>query len=308
MIRNLLDVFRPLRWYRNLSMLLGTLLAIKVAGIPSSELFNASHTTSFFISLVGLCLVASGNYGINEILDAQTDRHHPQKKNRAIPSGRISARLVFVISMVLYVTGLSMVAFLNNPMLTFSATLLAVSGFLYNVKPFRFKDRPFLDFSFEALNNPIRLMVGWYAITPTSIPIPASYVLGFWLLGCFLMSAKRFGEIRFIDNKEMAGNYRNSLRYYTESNLLFSMIVSLVGFSFLLGFLCMKYSVDAVLILPFVMVWSVWFFHLAYQENSIVKDPERLFEKKGFLSFSAVSLLAFFYLFYTGNHFLGWIH
>lgn len=307
MLKNILDVFRPLRWYRNLSMVLGALLALKIA----TQLSDPSSTTLFYrfaLSFIAICLVASGNYGINEILDAATDRHHPQKKHRAIPSGRISVPTVFTISILLYVSGLTLITQLHNPMLTFSLSLLAVSGFLYNVKPYRFKDRPFLDFTFEALNNPIRLMVGWYSITPSSIPVPASYILGFWFLGCFLMAAKRFGEIRFIDNKQQAGDYRKSLRFYNEETLLLSMITALVAFSFMLGFLCSKYSVDAILILPFSCVWALWFFHLAYKENTIVKDPERIFEQKGFVLFSVLSLCIFFYLFYSGNQLLAWIN
>lgn len=125
-------------------------------------------------------------------------------------------------------------------MLNFSLCLLALSGLFYNVRPFRFMDRPYLDFSFEAINNPIRLMVGWYLLTPAHIPAPASFVLSFWFLGCFLMAAKRFGERRLIPNPQAATRYRQSLRFYTEQNLLCAMICSLVAFSFLLGFFCMK--------------------------------------------------------------------
>jgi decaprenyl-phosphate phosphoribosyltransferase len=307
MLKNLLDVFRPLRWYRNVSMVLGSLLALRLLGSPISDLFTPNHLQSFIISFIGICLVASGNYGINEILDSETDRHHPKKKERAIPSGRISAQLVAVISVFLYAAGIILVASLGNYMLTLSVVLLLISGILYNVKPFRFKDKPYLDFSFEALNNPIRLMVGWYAITPANQIVPASFVLGFWFLGIFLMASKRFGEIRFIKDPEAAHRYRNSLRYYTQERVLFAMIGALVCFSFMLGALCMKYSVDLILFLPFVAIWVIWFFHLAHQENSIVKDPERVFEQKPFFFYSLATSAVFLYLFYSGNQILGWV-
>lgn len=99
-------------------------------------------------------------------------------------------------------------------------------------------------------------MVGWYSLTPAHVPIPASFVLSFWFLGCFLMAAKRFGERRFLPDPQAAARYRRSLRFYTEQSLLCAMICSLVAFSFLLGFFCMKYGVDAVLVLPFILVWA----------------------------------------------------
>ena len=67
------------------------------------------------------------------------------------------------------------------------------------------------------------------------------------------------------------------------------------------------YSVDLVLILPLIIIWSVWFFHLAYKENSIVKDPERVFEEMPFAIFSLLTLAIFIYLLFSGNHLLSWL-
>lgn len=306
MFKTLIDVFRPLRWYRNAFMLAAVILAIKILNISIRTIFSFPFIYPILVAFAGLCLVASGNYGINEVLDLETDKHHPEKKNRAIPSGRISPVFVICISVVLYAGGLLLVSTINNYMLFISLALLLVSGILYNAKPFRFKDKPYLDFIFEAVNNPIRLMVGWYAVAQPSNLVPASIVSGFWFLGIFLMAAKRFGEIRFIQDKEKAAKYRNSFKYYNEEKLLFSMIAAAMSFSFMLGALSFKYSVDLLVALPFMVSWIIWFFHLAYQQNTIVKDPERIFEKKGFLSFTFLTLLVFMYLFFSGNHLLSW--
>ena len=233
MIKDLINVFRPIRWYRNVFMVLGTILAVNILNITPSAFFTGQYIYPFFVSFIGICLISSGNYGINEVLDAETDSHHPVKKNRAIPSGRVPKNIVIIISLALYLIGLGMTFLLNNLMLSVSAGLLFISGILYNIKPFRFKDRPYLDFCFEALNNPIRLLIGWYAVT-THI-VPASFILGYWFLGIFLMAAKRFGEMRFIKDETTASNYRRSLHYYTEEKILFAMIGSLVAFSFMLG-------------------------------------------------------------------------
>lgn len=149
-------------------------------------------------------------------------------------------------------------------------------------------------------------MVGWYAVAKPYNLVPASIVLGFWFLGIFLMAAKRFGEIRFIQNQEEAAKYRKSFKYYNEENLLFSMIAAAVSFSFMLGALSLKYSVDLIVALPFTVIWMIWFFHLAYQQNTIVKDPERIFEKKTFLLFSLLTLLVFMYFFFSGNQIFAW--
>ena len=302
--RNLIDVFRPKRWYRNLTMILGIAIAIKVLHLSRHQLFSSHSVSTIVIALVALCLIASGNYGINEILDAKSDAEHPQKKHRAIPSGRVSVRLVLSISIILYAIGIGLSLLTKSWTLVLSLSLLFISGIVYNVRPIRLKDRAYVDFTTEAINNPIRFMVGWYAVATTSQIVPASFLFAYWFIGVFLMAAKRFGEIRLIQDSKKAAKYRRSLGKYTQESLLMSMIAAVAAFSFMIGALSFKYSVDVVVVLPFIIGWIVWFFKLAFEENTIVKDPERIFERKGFLSYSVLTAALFLYFFYTGNHFL----
>jgi hypothetical protein len=110
------------------------------------------------------------------------------------------------------------------------------------------------------------------------------------------MSAKRFGEIRFIKDKEMMSNYRKSLAYYTQKKLLFVMIAAINASSFMLGALAMKYSLDLLIFLPFLVIWIIWFFNLSYEQNSIVKDPERVFENIPFVVFTIITFGLFLVL------------
>jgi len=306
-VRNLVDVFRPKRWYRNLTMVLGSVIALKLLHIDLSTALHVPIFTHFILALLGICFVASGNYGINEVLDAETDRHHPEKRNRAIPSGRVSAKLVIWLSILWYVLGIILVVFTRNIALVLSVALLLISGITYNIPPIRTKDRAYIDFTTEAINNPIRFLIGWYAITDSHHIFPASFVLGYWFLGVFLMAAKRFGEIRVINNQNKAGKYRQSLAHYTEEKLLMAMIASLTAFSYMLGALSLKYSVDVILVLPFVVAWVVWFFVIAFEQNTVVISPERIFEKRYFAIFSVLVLVIFLYFFYTGDQLLGWV-
>lgn len=302
MIKILLNVFRPLRWYRNAFMLLGALLAIQITEIGISDSY-----VGILFAFISICLVASGNYGINEVLDAEYDAQHPQKRLRAIPSGKISSTPVVIISIILYIAGVSIVLPLRNTMLIISVSLLILSGILYNVKPLRLKDKPYMDFIAESLNNPIRLLAGWYSVAPSNKLVPSSFILGFWFLGMFLMASKRFGEYRFFKDKDQLAEYRKSFKHYTEERIIISMIASLSAFMFMLGALCIKYSVDLVLFLPFVIIFIIWFFRLAYEKDTIVKDPERVFEKKLFVLYSVLVCGLFIYLLFSGNQILGFL-
>lgn len=295
MIQDLLNVFRPLRWYRNGFMLLGVILAVRIESLELTTIW-LNLTVAFF----SLCLIASGNYGINEIFDAESDKYHPVKKQRAIPSGKISKRTVCIVSICFYLAGFSCILPFSNHMLLISAFLMLISGILYNIKPFRFKDRAYLDFTFEALNNPIRLLVGWYAVAPDRI-VPSSFLLAFWAIGIFLMAAKRFGELRFIDDIEISSKYRKSLHHYTEKKLLFAMIAGICSFNYMFGALSFKYSIDLITILPFLIIWIIWFFALSYEKDTVVKDPEKIFQKKKFLGFTIFLFCLFFALLFSGD-------
>jgi decaprenyl-phosphate phosphoribosyltransferase len=300
MLKDIISVFRPKRWFQNLITIIGGILPIQLM-----QLSYSVHWRSILLCFIASCVVSSANYGINEVLDAEQDKHHPQKKNRAIASGRLTKPFVIFGSVILYIIGLIIVYDYINIATTIVLCLFILTAVLYNVKPFRFKDVPYLDFTFEALNSPLRILLGWYSVTEHIFP--ASLILAVWFLGVFLMAAKRFGDLRLIEDKNALNNYRRSQKYYTEKKLLFAMIGSLSIFYYMLGALCMKYSIDLIITLPFIIVWTIWFFHLAHEENTIVKDPERIFENIPFVSFSALTFGVFVYLFMTKSHVLNFL-
>lgn len=291
-----LAIFRPNRWYQNGLMLIGALVAVRLLGVSLED-----HLREIGVSLVSLCLLASGNYGINEVFDAGADRFHPLKKKRAVAAGKTNRTLVILLSLLLYTVGLGLIFPLNNSALSLSLGLLILSGYLYNVPPFRLKDVAYLDFIFEAINNPIRLLIGWYGVAKPNELVPSSFLVAFWCMGIFLMAAKRFGEIRFLKGK---GNlaltlYRPSLRSYSEQQLLLVMIAAMGAFNYMFGALSMKYNIDLIIMLPLITIWVVWFLKLAYEENTVVKDPERIFEKRGYVVFSLAVLAVLAFLFFS---------
>src|SRR5439155_6428354 len=101
--------------------------------------------------------------------------------------------------------GLSMAAALNRPFL-WSSALLLLMGCVYNIPPVRSKDWPYLDVLTESVNNPIRLLLGWFAVAPADVP-PVSLLVAYWMIGAFFMASKRFAEYRSIGRKEVAGAY-----------------------------------------------------------------------------------------------------
>jgi decaprenyl-phosphate phosphoribosyltransferase len=81
-----IDIARPDHWFKNIFMLPGILLAL----FFSPEIWPEFPWGKIVTAFGSACLVASSNYVLNEILDREKDKHHPQKRLRPIPSGKVS--------------------------------------------------------------------------------------------------------------------------------------------------------------------------------------------------------------------------
>ncbi|MBC8389138.1 MAG: UbiA family prenyltransferase [Actinobacteria bacterium] len=256
--------------------------------------FNASITYEniklILIALLCTCLASSANYGINELIDSEFDKHHPVKKKRPIPSGKISKKKVFAGSLLLGVIT-AVISFFFLPIEAFFAILsLMVMGFLYNVRPFRTKELTYIDVISESINNPIRFVIGWYAMQMIFFP-PVSFIISFWAFGAFLMACKRLAEYRFINDPQKAAKYRKSFKYYTEENLIVSIIgyISLVSFS--LAIICIKYSISVILAAPVFITSFIWYFKLTLKKDSPAKEPEKLLKQKEFYFFTILTMI-----------------
>ncbi len=182
-----LQIARVDHWFKNIFMLPGIVIAL--------YLDHGTWSVALFL-LVGL--VASSYYVLNEILDAETDKKHPVKCKRPVPSGRVNIKIAYLEWLLLGAAGIFGSLALGPAFFT-SAAILWLMACIYNIKPVRTKDRPYLDVLSESLNNPLRLLLGWYA-TGTSLLVPVSLVFAYWMIGAFFMAVKRFAEYRQIND------------------------------------------------------------------------------------------------------------
>jgi 4-hydroxybenzoate polyprenyltransferase len=287
------DIARPDHWFKNVFMAVGVLLAF----FYHPEFFQVGTLGLLLLSLAAVCLIASSNYVINEILDAPTDRSHPVKRYRPIPSGRVWLPLAYLEWVALGLIGLSM-AYAVSVSFFCAALALLVMGIIYNVRPLRSKDLPYLDVLTESVNNPLRLLLGWFAVTPTELP-PVSLLLAYWMVGSFFMAAKRFSEYRSLADPSVAGAYRTSFRYYDEQKLLISMVFYITTFALFLGIFIIRYHVELILIFPLVAGFVCYYLHISYKPNSPVQSPERLYREKKLMLYLALCVVAFLALMFV---------
>ena len=279
------------RWPRSLAIVIGS-----AAFFFLNRDTPASFGTVNIIWRVGLAFfltwgISTANYIINEIVDAPFDRHHPTKRHRPLVSGRIKpgpllALFLLIISVCFLLAGLFCAPFL------FSLLALLAAGFIYNIKPIRTKDIPFLDSISESANNPIRFLIGWFAFAPAGLFPPISLLLCWWFFGNFLLIAKRLSEKRFL--KEKAADYRSSLSKYTVGSLIFGMAVSTgLFFLFYFHFALANKLESFILLSPLLLFFYFLIFEKTLKEKGVMEEPERLLKHPRFAVYSLLIVIAF---------------
>src|SRR5579862_7517968 len=121
------------------------------------------------LAFVSITLVACSNYVINEVLDAPFDRLHPIKRNRPAARGLVNIPVAYVQWLLMMAAGVA-IGLRISRMFALTALVLWIMGCLYNFPPVRTKDVPYLDVLTESVNNPLRMLLGWYAVTSLIIP------------------------------------------------------------------------------------------------------------------------------------------
>ena len=292
-LKDYLRIARPDHWIKNLFILPGVLAAIVLA---EEEWTWPSLLAKVLLAFVATSLVASANYVINEWLDAKFDRFHPKKKNRPVVVANLRPALVYAEYALLAAAGLALSFFINwplapNPLFGAMGVWLFVMGVLYNVEPFRTKDVPYLDVLSESVNNMIRLLMGWFTVAHATIP-PCSLILGYWMCGAYLMGMKRFAEYRMIGDPERAGLYRKSFRRYSENMLVASSFCYALAATFLIGIFLVKYRVELVFSIPFLIGLFGKYTAIAWHEDSSAQKPEKLFRERALMLLSAAFFLS----------------
>lgn len=281
-MKNYIKIARPDHWVKNAFIFPGIVIAV----LLTNYAFSMQTIINLVAGFMATCFIASANYVINEWLDAEFDKYHPTKKYRPVVSENMKFSLVMVEYVILIILGIAL-SLVVGKMFLYTEIWLLVMGVLYNVKPIRTKDIPYLDVLSESINNMIRLLLGWFIITQDFQP-PISILIGYWFAGAFLMATKRFAEYRMIADPSTAGLYRKSFKYYTETSLLVSSFFYAMCATFFIGIFMIKYRIEYILAMPFVFGLFCFYLSIAFKPDSAVQKPEKLYKEKKLLAYIAV--------------------
>ncbi len=278
-----IQLARPDHWFKNVFMAPGILLVFFF-----SPGFGDRFTwLRVLAGVAAVCLVASSNYVLNEILDADKDRLHPDKRTRPLACGQARVPVAYAEWLLLALVGLGG-SFALNLHFGLTSLLLWLMGLVYNVPPVRLKDQPYLDVLSESFNNLLRLSLGWYATGAASSP-PLSVLLAYWMFGAFLMALKRFAEFRHLGDATLAAGYRRSFAHYTEARLLESTFFYAALFGMFSGVFIARYHIELVLATPLVAYTMAYYMHLGFKPDSSAQHPERLLTQRKLMALVVLS-------------------
>lgn len=291
-LRGHLAIIRTDHWFKQVFVLPGIAAALS----DNASAVPGGIWTRLVVGFVSVCLVCSSNYVINEVLDAPSDRAHPIKCARPVPSGLVNVPVAYVQWIALMVVGVGLGFAVSVP---FGLTMLAlwVMGCIYNIPPVRSKDLPYLDVLSESINNPLRMLAGWY-MTGTTAFAPTSLLLSYWMVGCYFMAIKRFSEYGEIGDPGRAATYRKSFAFYTPERLLVSIVFYASAAMLFLGAFVMRYRLELVLSFPLVAIVMAIYLSLAFRADSAVINPEKLYrEPRLMLAVSVCAAVMLVFLF-----------
>ena len=199
LLRLLWTVMRPHQWVKNLFIFAPLLFGRKLT--------DPAAIGQSVLAFIVFCLLASGLYIINDWIDAEEDRAHPEKRNRPISSGALPVPVALFGAVLLFI-----------PAFWIAAGALGLSFFLVTALYFiltlsyciALKRLIVIDCMTIAAGFVLRVVGG--AIAVSVIPTHWLIVCAF-LLALFLAFTKRRQELLTLS--ENAAEHREVLNQYT---------------------------------------------------------------------------------------------
>ena len=258
---------RPRQWTKNLIVFMALLFSINERWDPSEPSSWAPLLGWTAIAFALFCLISSADYLLNDVIDRESDRLHPDKRRRPIAAGLLSPRAALIWAVALAAIAVAGGFALSAPLTWHVGAVLAGYIVLMVSYTFVLKHVVLMDMMAIGAGFVLRAMAGAFAIdTPIS---PWLYVVT--ALGAlFLVVHKRRAEITLL--AEDAGNHRPILEHYSPA--LLEQMTALVTASTLSAYGLYTFTAEnlptnnaMMLTIPFVLYGLLRYLYLVHQKG-----------------------------------------
>ena len=208
MLKHIISLIRIKHWVKNALIFLPAFFGGVIHEVKNIELL--------FVTFLYFSLSASLVYIVNDLIDINKDKLHPQKKNRALASGAISKKGAFIL-MGVVLSIVCAASFYLPIKVVYVTSIYLVLNLMYSLY---LKTIPILELFIIALGFVFRILIGGFTVEVA----PSKWIIMLtFFAALYIILSKRRGEIL---NKE-ALNTRKVLSAYTEAYLTHAMVIVL---------------------------------------------------------------------------------
>jgi len=291
MIGAILQTLRPQQWAKNVFVLAPLVF--------SQSLLDTELVGRAAVGFLLFCTAASAVYVLNDLRDADRDRHHPLKQHRPIASGRLPATVAIVLCAFLAGTATIGGWLLSPGYFAFVATYLVLNLFY----SFGLKRVVILDVMIISIGFVLRVMAGGAAIDVKVSP---------WLILCtifvslFLAFSKRRHELTLLTDH--AADQRQVLVNYSPAFL--DQMINVVTASTVVAYALYAISPETeerfhtpylIYTIPLVLFGIFRYLYLVYQEPGEHNPTEEILGDKPFLINIMLWAVVVVAMIYVGN-------
>ena len=271
MLIDLIRSMRPRQWPKN--------AFVFVALLFDRKFFDPASVLPTVVAFVLLCLMSGAVYLMNDLADIESDRQHPTKRNRPLPSGRLNPRVAGAAALLL--AAFSLVAgYLLKWELAAILLIYLVSQIAYT---FRLKHVVLIDVLTIAAGFVLRIAAGVVVIDVERFS-PWLYIFG-GFLALFMALGKRRHELVLLGGE--AANHRAILDDYNldlidrlQGIVTTSAVVSYSLYTFLAEGLPENHAM--MLTIPFVLYGIFRYLYLIHIRNEGGAPEEILLRDRPF--------------------------
>lgn len=247
---------RPRQWPKNGFVFVALLFDGKMFHLPSV----LAATGAFVL----LCLMSGAVYLMNDLVDIESDRLHPTKKNRPLPSGQVTPKVAAVVAVASAVISLVAGYFLSMGL----AAILLIYLLTQIAYTFKLKHVVLIDVLTIAAGFVLRIAAG-VAVIEVERFSPWLYVFG-GFLALFMALGKRRAELVLLggnasDHRAILDDYSLELIDRLQGIVTTSSVVAYSLYTFLAEGLPENHAM--MLTIPFVLYGIFRYLYLIHIRN-----------------------------------------
>ena len=262
-LKGLLITARPKQWTKNFVIFLALIFSINLYWTALDFGNLVRLLTDTVLAFVVFCVLSSGVYFINDLVDIEKDRQHPRKRQRPLASGALSPAYAAIAAVALPLVSIPVAFWLN-----WGFGLIAAAYFVLMLAySFVLKHLVIIDVFSLAGGFVLRAVAGAIVI---GVPISP------WLYICTVLGAlflgfnKRRHELVLLENG--ATNHRKTLEEYTPQ--LLDEMISVITPSTVIAYSLYTFSAEnlpknhsMMLTIPFVLYGVFRYLYLVHTKN-----------------------------------------